>query len=134
MPTFGPSYYGPTLAAGVAGSMANYETSGVVSNYAGYDAGGLSDYCMTALAYVPNGKAVPVQYLVALTASADGAPGLSPIPPDDDAYDVTRLITNNWTAIPPTAITMAGGQLGSDGIYYRGVRSGAPIVRHHAAY
>jgi hypothetical protein len=76
------------------------------------------------MAYVPNGKAVPVQYVVAFSAYAFGAPSVNPIPPQESAF-YSGLGNLNWSAIPPAAITMAGGQLGSDSIYYKVVPSGA---------
>jgi hypothetical protein len=133
MPTFcAPAIgNGYLLPGGLQGSMANFESTGSVPDYAYWDnnpgdsdEGGVSDYCTTSMSYVPNGKAVPVQYVVAFTAYAFGAPSANPIPVQGGDFNSGRG-NLNWSAIPPAAITMAGGQLGSDSIYYKVVSSGA---------
>ena len=89
-----------------------------------YDDGDVSDYYMKALAYVPGGKAVPVQYVVQFTCNASGAPsadwmGTTPAAGRND---------QNYTSIPYPDITMAGGRLGTDGYYYKVVSSGSDPI------
>ena len=89
-----------------------------------YNNGNISDYYITALAYVPGGKSVPVQYVVAFSANADGAPSADWM----STSDYVIRWNQGWTPIPYTDITMAGGRLDTNGYYYKVVSSGSSPI------
>ena len=112
-----------------SGSAADYDGTGTESDLdwwdsmPDYESGGISDHYMTGMAYVPNGKAVPVPYLVAFTATATGASGTGWTP---STYGILGDLS--WSSIPPTQITVAGSPLDSDGIINKRVPSGSPPI------
>ena len=61
---------------GVAGGMADYDTATTVTNVQNNSSyyGAVTDRCVALQAYMPNGKAVPVQNIVAFNVEAAGAP------------------------------------------------------------
>jgi hypothetical protein len=84
--------------------------------------------CVALQAYIPNGKGVPVQNIVAFNVQASGA---QPAPMQDmgvyQGVDIW-LVTGSWTPTPPTGMTVAGVVPGADGIAYKVVPSGVPMV------
>jgi hypothetical protein len=116
------AYWYPNFIEGFPGTFETEDNSifsTIPSEYEWWDPGpdtstsGSNDFQAVNISYVQGGKAVPVQYVVEFTASAEGSPDNFP---------------DSWIDIPPTDINMAGGRLGSDAIYHKVVPSGAPPI------
>jgi len=127
--------YGTGYGGSTFGGAADYDNSAAKPDLFSedYDNGTITGHSMTGMAYVPGGKSVPVQYVVALTAQAIGAPSK----PWYTAGTLEDPMSLNWSFIAPTSYTLAGLPLASQdpnlfppnqGIGYMVVPSGSPPV------
>ena len=115
---------------GVAGGMADYDTATTVTNVQNNSSyyGAVTDRCVALQAYVPNGKAVPVQQIVAFNVQAIGAPSSEAHPGNNYIWRGGKT----WSPIE-TGFTVAGALPGlypSPGVVvaYKVIPSGAPMV------
>ena len=85
----------------------------------------VTDRCVAIQAYVPNGKGVPVQSIVAFNVRASGAqPEYHPNVEGNLIY----CIAGGFSPTPASGMTVAGVVPGADGIAYKVVPSGVPMV------
>ena len=125
-----PDYYvsgNQWLEHGTLGQTADYESSMTTpDSLTNYDYGAVTDHCVTLMGYVLNGKAVPSQYIVGFTVSAIGSPSADTT--DNHLYDQI------WSAIPPTAATVAGTRCGSRWNSLQSCPLRRADVKHHPQF